>query len=218
MFYLRPFLALLMCLPAPILAWEEQQALEFILAHNPVLQAQHALTREHVPQKTWERILERTSIFARVSTDSGTLQSSDDGFLTTGTTAGIQINVPLGSRKPAQEHAQKTLEEVKAIDQVRGEVLEIMEQLRQHEADLAEAEMRLKFCKDKMGWTERRVKEGYGEVEKLWAAGEKHNEEQAKIEKLARLIASQRRKLAMYAGDQWRELLDYLEGKAVQLE
>jgi hypothetical protein len=172
------------------------------------------LTREHVPQKTWERILERTSIFARVSTDSGTLQSSDDGFLTTGTTAGIQINVPLGSRKPTQEHAQKALEEVKAIDQVRGEALEIMEQLRQHEADLAAAEMRLKFCKDKLGWTERRLKEGYDEVEKLWDAGEKHNEEkQAKIEKLARLIASQRRKLAMYAGDGWQELLGYLEGR-----
>jgi hypothetical protein len=57
MFYLRPFLALLMCLPAIALAWEEQQALDFILAHNPVLRAQHALTREHVPQKTWEQIL-----------------------------------------------------------------------------------------------------------------------------------------------------------------
>jgi hypothetical protein len=179
MLYLRPFLALLMCLPAPTLAWEEQQTLEFILAHNPVLRAQHALTREHVPQKTWERILERTSIFARVSTDSGTQLQPEDGFLTTGTTAGIQINVPLGSRKPTQEHAQKTLEEVKAIDQVRGEALESIAQLRQHEADLAAAEMRLKFCKDKMGWTERRVKEGYDEVEKLWDAGEKHNEEQA---------------------------------------
>jgi hypothetical protein len=62
MFYLRPFLALLMCLPTLALAWEEQQALEFILTHNPVLQAQHALTREHAPQKAWERILERTSI------------------------------------------------------------------------------------------------------------------------------------------------------------
>jgi hypothetical protein len=58
-----------------------------------------------------------------------------------------------------QEHAQKALEEVKAIDQVRGEVLEITEQLRQHEANLAAVEMRLKFYKDKMGWTERRVKE-----------------------------------------------------------
>jgi hypothetical protein len=218
MFYLRPFLALLMCFPTLALAWEEQQALEFILTHNPVLQAQHALTREHVPQKTWERILERTSVFARVSTDSGTQLQPEDGFLTTGTTAGIQINIPLGSRKPAQEHAQKTLEEVKAIDQVHGKALEIMEQLRQHEADLAEAETRLKFCKDKLGWTEQRVKEGHDEVEKLWDAGEKHNEEQAKIEKLTRLIASQRHKLAMYAGDGWRGLLGYLEGKAAQLE
>jgi hypothetical protein len=170
--------------------------------HNPVLRAQHALTREHVPQKTWEQILERTSIFARVSTDSGTQFQPEDGFLTTGTTAGIQINVPLSSRKPTQEHVQKALEEVKATDQVRGEVLGIMEQLRQHEADLAAAEMRLKFCKDRMGWTEQRVKEGHDEVEKLWDAGEKHNEEQAKLEKLTRLIASQRHKVAMYAGDQ----------------
>jgi hypothetical protein len=107
MFYLYPFLALLICFPA--LAWEEQQALEFILAHNPVLQAQHTLTHEYAPPNTWERVLERTSIFARVSTDSGTLQS-EDSFLTTGTTAGIQINIPLSSRKPTQEHAQKALE------------------------------------------------------------------------------------------------------------
>jgi hypothetical protein len=40
-------------------------------------------------------------------------------------------------------------------------------------------------------------------VEKLWDAGEKHKEEQAKIEKLTRLIASQRRKLTMYAGEEW---------------
>jgi hypothetical protein len=159
-----------MCFPTLTLAWEEQQALEFILTHNPVLQAQHALTREHVPQKTWERILERTSIFARVSTDSGTQLQPEDGFLTTGTTAGIQINIPLGSRKPTQEHAQKALEEVKTIDQVRGEMLKAFATLRQNEADVAAAEMRLKFYKDKLGWTEQRVKESHDEVEK-------HNEE-----------------------------------------
>ncbi|ADE16981.1 conserved hypothetical protein (plasmid) [Nitrosococcus halophilus Nc 4] len=202
----------LLFLPAWAGAWEEQTVLEFILTSNPTLQAYQGVTREYTPPTLAERLLERTSLFARASTNGSSLQASDS-FFTTGTTAGVQIHIPLTSRQESRDHALRLLEETRAREQVRSQVLQVMAQLRAQEADLAAAQTRLKFYRDKSGWAQQRVKTGYDEVEDLWTLAQKLNETQATVEKLALLITSQRHKVAAYAGPQWPVLLTYLKGE-----
>jgi len=90
--------------------------------------------------------------------------------------------------------------------------------LRRHEADLAATTRRLAFYKDKSGWLQKRVDEGYDEVEKLWEIGQKLNEERSAAEKLRILIDSQRYQVAHHAGKQWEILLRYLQGKVTLLD
>ncbi|ABA56549.1 MULTISPECIES: hypothetical protein [Nitrosococcus] len=202
----------LLLLPAWAGAWQEQAVLEFILASNPLLRAYQGVTREYAPPTLAERLLERTSLFARASTDGGSLQATDS-FFTTGTTAGVQIYIPLISRQENREHALRTLEETRALEQTRNQALQGMAQLRVYEADLAAAKTQLQFYRDKSGWAQQRVESGYEEVENLWTLAQKLNEAQASVEKLALLIASQRQNIAAYAGPQWPSLLAYLKGE-----
>lgn len=209
---LRHLLYGLLFLPAYAAAWEEQAVLEFVMASNPMLHAYQVVTREYAPLTWAERLLEQTFLFARASTNGNSLQATNN-FFTTGTTAGVQLHIPLTSRKESREHALRVLEETRAMEQVRSEALQTIAQLRQHEADFAAAKTRLKLYKDKSGWTQQRVKTGYDEVGDLWALAQNLNEEQAAVEKLSLLIASQRYKVASYAGGQWPVLLTYLKGE-----
>jgi hypothetical protein len=211
MFRIYLSFTLLLCLSAPVLAWEEQQALEFILAHSPILGAYRTVTREYTPSSPMRRILEHTSLFARASQGPGSEASVNDNFITSGSTAGVQINIPLFSRKEEREHALKALEEIKAIEEVRAKVLQDLGQLRQHEAELTAVQARLKYWKDKSGWAQQRVNTGYDNVDGLWDVAKQLNEEKASADKLTLAVAAQRHKVASYASEAWRELLDYLE-------
>jgi hypothetical protein len=205
--------ATLLLSPAIANAWEEQQALEFILAHSSVLRAYGIVTKEYTPSKPMQRVLEHTSVFARLSpSEIGSTQTTTDGnFLASaGSTVGVQLSIPLASRKEEREHALKALDEIKAVEQLRTTVLQDLGVLRQHEADYQATQLRIALWKDKSGWAQQRVSTGYDDVSGLWDVAQKLNEEKANISKLGLAITSQQHKVAAYAGEAWQELLDML--------
>jgi hypothetical protein len=205
--------------------WDEQQVLTFILAHSPVLRAYGVVTKEYTPSTPMQRVLEHTSVFARLSpAEIGGAQTTTDGnFLaSSGSTIGLQLSIPLASRKEEREHALKALDEIRAVEQLRTAVLQDLGVLRQHEADYQATQLRIALWKDKSSWAQQRVSTGYDDVTGLWDVAQKLNEEKANISKLGLAITSQQHKVASYAGESWQELLDMLrpdteqkKGKAV---
>jgi hypothetical protein len=189
-------------------SWEEQRVLEYIAAHNPVVRAQKAVTDEFTPPAGWlERAKEYTALYARAGGGGTDFQTS--GAVLQG---GIQIAIPLASTKERRAHAEKLVEETRALQDLQAKALTDMGALRQHEADVTAAETQLKFYSDKSTWLQKRVKEGYAESEELWSLGQKLNDSRATAERLRTLLVSQRYQLATQAGDRWRTLLRYLEG------
>ena len=193
-------------------AWQEQRVLEFVMVHNQVIRAHHAVTDEFTPATgVMARMKEYTSAYGRAGV-GGTdfLSEEDQPFVLQ---AGVQISIPLASTKERREHALKRVEETRAMDALRGKVLADIASLRQHEADLKASETRLEFYESKSKWLQKRVKEGFSDAVELWDIGQKLHEERATAERLRTLAASARYQLASYAGDQWQVLLGYLEGK-----
>jgi hypothetical protein len=189
--------------------WQEQQVLEYIGAYNPVLRMQRTVTEAFAPPAGWlERAKEYASAYGRAGAGGNDYQTS--GLVLQ---AGVQIAIPLASTKERREHAQKMVEETRAIEELQAKALADMGALRQQEADLAATETKLKFYADKSGWLQKRVKDGFSDADELWTIGQKLTEERAAAERLRTLAASQRYRLASYAGERWRELLSYLEGK-----
>jgi hypothetical protein len=122
--------------PAVARSWDEQQVLNFILARSPILKAYRTVTTEYTPSKPMQRVLEHTSVFARLSpAEIGSTQTTtDSNFLASaGSTVGVQLSIPLASRKEEREHALKALDEIKAVEQLRTAVLQDLGVLRQHE-------------------------------------------------------------------------------------
>ncbi len=202
---------LLSLISLPSQAWDEQQALEFIMANNPVLGSYRAVINEYTPAATTlDRVLEHASIYGKAGA-GGTDYQNQPVVLQ----AGIQIKIPLASTKERQRFAMKAVEETKAINEIQSKVMADLAQLRQHEADQAATAKRLKFYGDKSGWLKKRVEEGYDEVTSLWDIGQKLNEERAVADRLAILLSSVQYQVAHHAGERWRVLLDYLKGQAL---
>ena len=212
-------LCLALLWPALALAWEEEQALAFIVAHSPLLHAQRAVVASYQPPSLTRRVMEHTSVFVRAA--SGTSSTvSDTGDTTTAepVTVGIQLNIPLASPREQREFAQQALAEATRIDEVRGRALTDLAKLRELEAERAAVGERLVFQKSKADWVQDRIKKGYeGDVEKLWETAQRQNAEAAAVKKLDSLIDAQRRQVAHHAGERWRALLDYLSGKLGEL-
>ncbi len=78
----------------------------------------------------------------------------------------------------------------------------------------AAVDKRLSLYRDKSAWAQQRVKEGYDDQTTLWPIAQQLTEDEAARERLAVLLASQRFRVASYAGGQWRALLAYLKGEA----
>jgi hypothetical protein len=200
--------------PAVAGTWDEQQVLDFILARSPILKAYGIVTKEYTPSTPMQRVLEHTSVFARLSpSDLGGTQTtagSDNFLVSAGTTVGVQLSIPLASRKEEREHVLKALDEVKAVEQLRAAVLQDLGVLRQHEAEYKASQVRVALWKDKSGWSQQRVNAGYDDVSGLWDVAQKLNEEKTNLGKLSLAITSQQHKIAAYAGEAWQELLDML--------
>lgn len=200
---------LLGLLPLQALAWEEQQTLDYIMAHNPVLQSYREVGDKYRPSsEALDRVLEYTSLYGKVGV-GGTDYLADSMT----TQVGVQIAIPLTSTREKREFALKAQEETKAIDQLQAKVLADIAKLREHEADLAATERRIAFYSDKSDWLKQRTEEGLAEVSELWDIGQKLNEERAAADKLFILVDAQRYQLSRYAGNRWQTLLDYLSSE-----
>ena len=206
-------------LPAAAAAWEEEPALAFILAYNPVVVAQRHATAAYQPPTLTRRVMEHTSFYVRAASGtSSTVSDSGDTTTTSPMTVGIQVHIPLASPREQREFAQQALAEATRIDEVRNRALTDLGKLRELEAERAAGQERLDFQKSKADWLQERIRKGFeGEVEKLWEAAQKQNTEAAAIKRLDGLIAAQRRQVAHAAGAQWQPLLDYLSGKLTHL-
>jgi len=196
--------------PLGVGAWEAQPVLEYAMAYNPLLRAYPVVTSEYTPSGgVMDRVKEHTSIYGRAGAGGTDYLSGDqEPFVLQ---AGIQISIPLTSTKERREYAMRAVEETRAMDEIRAEVLADIALLRQQEADLTATESRLAFYEDKSGWLQKRVKDGYGDVEELWAIGQKLSDERAAAERLRAQVAAQRYQLAHHAGEKWKVLLSYLK-------
>ena len=215
----RGLLFALLGWPALAGAWEEEQALAFILAWHPVVTAQRGATATYQPPSLTRRVMEHTSVFVRAASGtSSTVSDSGDTTTSTPVTVGIQVHIPLASPREQREYAQQALAEATRIDEVRSRALTDLAKLRELEAEQAAVRARLDFQKSKADWIQERIKKGYeGDVEKLWETAQQQNAEAAAVKRLDLLLAAQRRQVAHYAGAQWQPLLDYLSGKLQHL-
>ena len=215
----RGLLLALLGWPALAGAWEEEQALAYILAYHPVVTAQRGATATYQPPTWTRRVMEHTSVFVRAASGtSSTVSESGDTTTSAPVTVGIQVNIPLASPREQREYAQQALAESVRIDEVRSRALTDLAKLRELEAEHAAVRERLDFQKSKADWVQERIKKGYeGDVEKLWETAQKQNAEAAAVKRLDLLIDAQRRQIAHYTGEQWQPLLDYLSGKLKQL-
>ena len=208
-------LGLALLWPALAVAWEEEPALAFILAYNPVVAAQRQATAAYQPPTLTRRVLEHTAFYVRAASGTSTTVS-EGGDTTTSTpmTVGIQVNIPLASPREQREYAQQALAEATRVDEVRGRALTDLSKLRELEAERAAVAERLTFHRSKADWVQERIQKGYeGDVEKLWETAQKQNAEAASLKRLDLLIDAQRRQVAHFAGEQWEPLLNYLRGK-----
>lgn len=208
-------LGLALLWPALAVAWEEEPALAFILAYNPVVTAQRQATAAYQPPTLTRRVLEHTAFYVRAASGTSTTVS-EGGDTTTSTpmTVGIQVNIPLASPREQREYAQQALAEATRVDEVRGRALTDLSKLRELEAERAAVAERLTFHRSKADWVQERIQKGYeGDVEKLWETAQKQNAEAASLKRLDLLIDAQRRQVAHFAGEQWEPLLNYLRGK-----
>ncbi len=204
--------AVLFGLPAEARAWQEQPVLEYIVAHNPVLKAYRSVANEYRPATGMEQMLEHASVYWRLGT--GGTDFRDEAVLAQ---AGVQISIPLASPKERRAWAEKALEQTRAVDEVRAKALADIAALRHHEADLKAARAKLKFLKDKSAHLQKRVDHGYETQEALWLIAQQLEEQRAKAERFAALIASQQYQVAHHAGPRWRSLLQYLQGQRLEL-
>ena len=195
--------------------WDEEKVLNFIMAYNPIIKAQQAITREYIPtSSTLQQVLEHTSVYARAGTGAASVIATDGAATVSAPiAAGIQITIPLASPKEQREMAEKAMQEMVKIEEVQNKVILDISQLRQYEANLEAEKTQQNFWDKKIDWLKARVDQGLELPEALWNDVQKSNAVVAETIKLKMLIAAQRRKIAQYAGDQWKVLLAYLEGK-----
>jgi hypothetical protein len=215
----KPGLLLALLWPALAGAWEEEQALAFIVAHSPLLQAQRAVVAAYQPPSFTRRVLEHTAFYVRAASGtSTTVAEGGDTTTSSPMTVGIQINIPLASPREQREYAQQALAEATRIDEVRNRALTDLAKLRELEAERAAVAERLNFQKSKADWVQERIRKGYeGDVEKLWETTQQQNAEAASLQRLELLLAAQRRQVAHHAGEHWQLLFDYLSGQLRRL-
>ena len=198
--------------PGGARAWEEEQAIAFILAWHPVMMAQRTVAASYQPPSLARRLMEHTAVYVRAASGmSSTVSEGGDTTTTSPMTVGIQLNIPLSSPKEQREFAQQALSEATRIDEVRGRALTDLAKLRELEAERAALQERRAFSRSKADWLQERVKNGYeGDVEKLWLAAQQQNSDAAAVKRLDLLLTAQRRQVAHLAGDHWEPLFHYL--------
>lgn len=213
---MRATILTLIALANPAQAWEEQATLDYITAHNPMLQAYRTSMTYYAPPSAMQRVLEHTQVYGRAGVGGTDFLGADEQPFTL--QAGVQVNMPLSSRKERREWAAKGIEEVRALDEIRTRVFEDISLLRQHEADLEAAETKAEFLKQKKDWAKKRVDQGFDALDQLWETVSQLSDEIAASKRLTKLRDAQRQRVAWHAGSYWQPLLMYLQGKTDKLD
>lgn len=194
--------------------WDEEKVLSFIMAYNPLLRAQQTITREYTPSdSTLQQVMEHTSVYARAGTGTSLIAADGGAVVSAPLAVGVQVLIPLASNKEKRDLAEKAMQEALKIEEVQGKVIQDISQLRQYEANLEALKVQQSFWDKKIDWLKGRVNQGLEQADTLWNDVQKANSVVADITKNRLLITAQRRRIAQYAGDQWKVLLAYLEGK-----
>lgn len=195
--------------PLQALSWEDDAVLEFISRTNQLLQAHRNVTQAYAKPDTVNWVLQNSALVARLG--AGGTDFSQSPYTAYG---GIQLNVPLSSVALEREQAIKRVAEQKEVTDMQANIILDITTLRTMESELAASDVRSKFLKEKGAWQKERVEKGYSsEVDQLWVIGANLNAEDALVAKYAIQVKTQRYKLARYAGEDWKTLLKYLEGK-----
>lgn len=196
-----------------LVSWDEEQVLEFAMAHNPMILAQREVTQTYTPASSLkDRLKENTEWYTQVGAGGTEFQTGRMVAFT-----GLRVSIPLSSPKEERQFAEKLQQETARIEEIRNQVLTDMGQLRKYEADLIAAELERNFADGNYVMVEGRVKQGLEEAGALAAALQKLNTAVADTVKLRLLIIAQRQQLAQRAGDRWKDLLAYLSGKRKSL-
>lgn len=208
------FFVIVACLvPCHVYAWDDDRVLSFIIHTNPVLQAQHNVSRAYSMPDDLTWALQNTSLSGRLG--YGGTDFRNDPYAAYG---GLQINIPLSSIKEEREQALKLVAEAKETDDLHTKVITDIAQLRSLESEIEASEVKRKFLKEKAAWIRQRIEKGYSsEMDQLWTIGDKLNSEDATVLKVSLQAKTQRYKLARYAGNDWEILLAYLEGKSQKI-
>lgn len=126
---------------------------------------------------------------------------------------GINISIPLSTEMERRERALKQLSRATASDDMKSRILADVAKLRQMEAENEGSNIQIKFWRDKLEWTKKRLTQGYSNQNDLWTIGQKINSVKATLSKLRINIKTQQHILSRYAGEQWKIVLDYLKNK-----
>lgn len=195
--------------PLQAFSWEEDTVLSYINRVNPLLQAHRNVTQAYAKPDAINWVLQNSALVARLG--AGGTDFSQSPYTAYG---GIQLNVPLSAVALEREQAIKRVAEQKEVHDMQTNIILDITTLRTMESELEASEVRSKFLKEKAAWQKKRVEEGYSsELDQLWVIGANLNAEDALVAKYAIQVKTQRYKLARYAGEDWKTLLKYLEGK-----
>lgn len=196
-----------------MVSWDEEQVLDFAMAHNPMILVQRQVTQTYTPASSLsERLKESAEWYTQIGAGGTEFQAGRMVAFT-----GLRVSIPLSSPKEERQFAEKLQQETAKIEEIRNQVLTDMNQLRKYEADLVAAELERNFADGNYLMVEGRVKQGLDTAEALAAALQKLNTAVANTVKLKLLIIAQRQQLAQRAGERWKDLLAYLSGKRKSL-
>ena len=204
---MKRLLLLLSLSPSLSHAWEDTELLNYIMKTNPVMQSHQLVVDEFQGSKGWmERIEKGSSFVARVTAGGSEFTDASNTVF-----GGINISIPLSTESERRERALKQLSRATASDDMKSRILADVAKLRQMEAELEGSNIQIKFWRDKLEWTKKRLQEGYAKQSDLWNIGQKINASKATITKLLINIKTQQHILSRFAGDQWEIALAYLK-------
>ncbi len=203
---MKRLLLLLSLNPSLAIAWEDADLLSYIMQNNPVMQSHKNVVDEYSLSKTWmDRIKKGTTIVARATAGGSEFVDSSSTVF-----GGVNISIPFSTENERRDRALKRLNRATASDELKSRILADMAKLRQMEADLEASNIQIKFWRDKLEWTKKRIEQGYSEQSELWDIGQKINTEKASIARLKINIKNQQFILSRFAGETWKVVLDYL--------
>ena len=187
-------------------AWDEEQAIDFILSTNPVLIAhQTAISDLSSPATFGNRVLDNASYFGKISSGGTDFRDENLAVMT-----GIKVDIPVRSTQERRRRVSEVTSHIAASHTITTQVQDDLATLRQSEAELTSVNTRVAFVSDKTAWLKERVDQGSENVAVLWEVTEKKTDLVARKAELEILIRSQRHKVARYADNRWRVLLAYL--------